>query len=515
MNFEKEVNKIHVNIQSNQLNDAIRNCNRLIKHFPENSYLFNLGGLILQNGLKIKSSIEYFKKSLEFDPNNSAAKNNLANSYKALGKFDLSENIFKDLLNKEPNNLKCIYNYGNLKQQLNDNQTAIDFYKKALKIEPKNIRVLFTIAHCYQSLGNFELAKQNLNKVLEIEPQNTIAHRGISSMTNYSQNHKHLNEMINISKNELLKNTQKIDLYFALGKAYEDVNDYENAFINISKANKIKKDNLNFNIVKEEDNFNRIIHFFDNFDFDKSLQTQSKKKIIFICGMPRSGTTLVEQIISAHKDVAGAGELEYLRKVIQNNLFENGKLNKRKIQEEIYIESTKLEDDYHRLIKFHNYNENNITDKAPMNFMWLGVIKLFFPNSKIIHCTRNSKDTCLSIYKNIFSSSIMDWSYSQNDIGKYYNLYRKIMKFWLSKFQNSVFEVNYEKLIKDKNNQIDKLLRFCELEFDKNCLSHHKHSKTPIKTVSISQARSPIYSSSINKNEYYKKNLQTMFNLVS
>ena len=109
----------------------------------------------------------------------------------------------------------------------------------------------------------------------------------------------------------------------------------------------------------------------------------------------------------------------------------------------------------------------------------------------------------------------MDWSYSQNDIGKYYNLYRKIMKFWLSKFQNSVFEVNYEKLIKDKNNQIDKLLRFCELEFDKNCLSHHKHSKTPIKTVSISQARSPIYSSSINKNEYYKKNLQTMFNLVS
>ena len=234
MNFEKEVKKIHVNIKSNQLNDAMRNCNKLIKLFPKNSYLFNLGGLILQNGLKIKSSIEYFKKSLEFDPKNSAAKNNIANSYKAIGKFDLAENIFKDLLREDPNNLKCLYNYGNLKQQIGDNKSAINFYEKALNIEPKNIRVLFTIAHCYQSLGNFDLAKQQLSKVLEIDDQNTIAHRGISSMTAYVPDHKHLKEMIDVSRNEILKDTQKIDLFFALGKAYEDIGDYEKAFNNLS-----------------------------------------------------------------------------------------------------------------------------------------------------------------------------------------------------------------------------------------------------------------------------------------
>ena len=218
-----------------------------------------------------------------------------------------------------------------------------------------------------------------------------------------------------------MKDTQKIDLFFALGKAYEDIGDYEKAFNNISKANEIKRDSLSFNIKNEEGNIDRIINHFDKFDLSKNLQSKNNKKIIFICGMPRSGTTLIEQIIAAHKDVAGAGELEYLRRVVHNNLFENGKLSKQKIQEEIHMDSIKLSEDYHEYLKFHNYKEEVITDKAPMNFMWLGAIKLFFPNSKIIHCTRNPKDICLSVYKNIFSSSIMDWSYSQEDIAKYYN----------------------------------------------------------------------------------------------
>ena len=251
-------------------------------------------------------------------------------------------------------------------------------------------------------MGNFDKAKQQLSKVLEIDDQNTIAHRGISSMTVYVPDHKHLKEMIDVSRNEILKDTQKIDLFFALGKAYEDIGDYEKAFNNISKANEIKRDSLSFNIKNEEGNIDRIINHFDKFDLSKNLQSKNNKKIIFICGMPRSGTTLIEQIIAAHKDVAGAGELEYLRRVVHNNLFENGKLSKQKIQEEIHMDSTKLSEDYYEYLKFHNYKEDVITDKAPMNFMWLGAIKLFFPNSKIIHCTRNPKDICLSVYKNIF-----------------------------------------------------------------------------------------------------------------
>ena len=108
----------------------------------------------------------------------------------------------------------------------------------------------------------------------------------------------------------------------------------------------------------------------------------------------------------------------------------------------------------------------------------------------------------------------MDWSYSQEDIAKYYNLYKKLMKFWLSKLGDSIFEINYEKLIKDKDNKIKEILKFCDLELDNNCFNHHEYSNTPIKTVSITQARSPIYSTSINKNQFYEKNLNKMFSLL-
>ena len=147
--------------------------------------------------------------------------------------------------------------------------------------------------------------------------------------------------------------------------------------------------------------------------------------------------------------------------------------------------------------------------------MFIGFIKVFFPNSKIIHCNRNPKDNCLSIYKNNFASPKMNWAFSQKDISNFYNNYNSLMKFWHSKVQEFIHTVEYEKLVSDKENEINKLLKFCDLEWDDNCLNFHKNSTTPIKTVSITQAREPIYKSSVNSHDDYKKYLKEMFeNLI-
>ena len=348
-----------------------------------------------------------------------------------------------------------------------------------------------------------------------LDPNNTIAHRGLSTMTEYNIENNHLNEMLNLSKSSNLVDEKKTDLFYALGKAFDDIGDHEKSFMYVRNANQIKKKFSKFNLEKEKEKFSTIKDFFSKIDLEKRIFNNKNKKIIFICGMPRSGTTLVEQIIASHNKVDGAGELDYLNKSVIDNLFEDGKLNKQKILEEMHMESSKIEDDYHKLLEFHKFKNYIITDKAVMNFKWLGIIKIFFNNSKIIHCTRNPKDICLSIYKNLFSSYLMDWSYSEEDIGNFYILYKDLMKFWTFKLKDSIYNINYENLIRNKNTEVKKLLDFCELDFDENCFNHHRSTKTPIKTVSISQARSQIYSSSINKNEYYKKNLQTMFNLIS
>ena len=230
--------------------------------------------------------------------------------------------------------------------------------------------------------------------------------------------------------------------------------------------------------------------------------------------MPRSGTTLVEQIIASHSKVMGAGELQYLDKSINENFLEDLKFNKQKILEELSNEKNIIFDRYFELLNLHNFKSDIITDKAPQNFIWIGFIKFFFPNSKIIHCSRNPKDNCLSIFKNQFTSNSMSWSYDQTLIAKYYNLYLKMINFWRSKFDDFIFDANYESIVTSSEQEVKKILSFCDLDWEPKCLNFYQNKKTPVQTVSVSQASKPIYKSSINSYEPFTKYLVDMFKII-
>ena len=150
--------------------------------------------------------------------------------------------------------------------------------------------------------------------------------------------------------------------------------------------------------------------------------------------------------------------------------------------------------------------KNIILDKNPLNFQWIGFIKILFPNSKIIHCTRNLKDTALSLYKNAFEINSIVWSNDENDIVKYISIYLNLMKFWEEKLPKFIYNLNYEKLIENNEIEIKKILQFCDLEWEDDCLNFNK-KQTPIKTVSVSQARNPIYKTSLKTYEKYNKYL--------
>ena len=514
MDLLKEIDKVHFNLKVKNYEIAISKCNKLIKLYPNNSYLYNLCGIALQQFKQIKHSVKYFQKSIDLEPKNLPAKNNLANSLKILGNLDIAEKLYNEILKQEPKYLKCLNNYANLKQQLTDYDGAIKLYNKALEIEPNNIQVLMSLATAYQSNGEFENTLSTSDKILNLDKSVMSAHKLKSGIINYKNNKKHLNEMLEIAKNSNLSDSQKIDLFFAIGKAFEDISDYDKSFDFYEQANKIKNNNINFNISSEIDKFENIKEIFKNIDFKNFVKERNDTKIIFICGMPRSGTTLIEQIIASHKNVSGAGELIYLSKSVENNFSQNNKLKKKILEEDIFSTRSKLSDDYFNLLNLHKFKDKIITDKAPQNFRWLGFIRIFFPNSKIIHCRRNPKDICLSLYKNSFASTDMNWSYSQENIANYYNLYSNLIEFWKNKIGDHIYDINYEKLVSNKDDEVKNLLKFCELKFDANCLNHHKIKKTPIKTVSVSQARQAIYTSSVDKNKFYENNLNKMFSLL-
>ena len=514
MNLIDEINKVHNQIKAKNFKEAIERCNKLIKKFPNNSYLCNLAGLACQQSQNIKASINYFQRSIEIDSKNLSAKNNLANSLKVIGKFDISEKIYLEILKDDPNHVKCLNNYGNLKQQINDYEQSIKLYKKALNIEPNNIVILMSLAGSYHSIGKIDETTKIVDTILKINPLIMSAHKLKSSIIQYNENHSHLSEMINLSKKKDLSDEQNIDINFAIGKAHEDSNNYEEAFKSLKIANNLKNKIVKFDINDQKKLFNSLKDSFDNINFNNQVENYDPTKIIFICGMPRSGTTLVEQIIASHTRVTGAGELVYLQQSVRNNFMSKDIIKKNLVHEDIHAERAKMSKDYFDLLKLHNINTDFITDKAPQNFRWLGFIRIFFPGSKIIHCKRNPRDICLSLYKNSFASQDMNWSYSETNIAAYYNLYSDLMNFWNEKFGNEIYEMSYEKLVSHKKLETENLLSFLELDHEETCFEHHKNVKTPIKTVSVSQARKPIYSSSVNKNEFYKNNLNHMFSLL-
>ena len=207
----------------------------------------------------------------------------------------------------------------------------------------------------------------------------------MSTLTNYNNDKKHFEKMKELIHQEIFKefsSTQKVELLFALSKAYEDMKDFQNSFNFLKEANSIENQS-NFknkeNIKKLFDNIKKL---FNSIDINQSKFT-NKNKYIFICGMPRSGTTLVEQVIASHSLVAGAGEIHYLSEIINNSILDDQKFNKLKILDEMVKPNNFIYEQYNNLIKFHNFKSKIITDKAPQNFLWIGFIKIFFQAVKL------------------------------------------------------------------------------------------------------------------------------------
>ena len=516
MDFKNKVIEINNLISLNKFPQALSKCESLIKKVPNNSYLFNLMGLILQQCNKLNSSIIYFQKSLSIQEDNFAAMNNLANSYKNLFKFHEAENLYKKIIANDLKNVRALNNYANLKREINQYQESKELLLKALQIEPQNTNVLLNLAVCCQGLGEMNDSKNYLSEILKIEPNNTVAHKILSTIINYNEDQNHLQEMKKLIHDEdflYLNSDQKMEIFFALGKAYEDLKDFENSFLFLKKANLSKKNDQSINLENTKKMFDNMIKLFNSLNI-KIPKSKDTKKNIFICGMPRSGTTLIEQLVASHSLVEGAGEIHYLSHIIQKNLCTNLNFNKSKIMDEIQNPQNQIFKKYNNLIKFHNFKSEIITDKAPQNFMWIGFIKIFFPNSKIIHCFRNPKDNCLSIFKNHFSSPTMSWAYDQKNIAEQYIIYSRLMNYWRSKFKDDIFDASYEKIINSPEQELKKILSFCDLSWDPECLNFYKNKKTPVQTVSVAQASKPIYKSSIQSNEHYVKYLSEMFNIL-
>lgn len=509
--FKNKIDQLMNHFKAGNYEYVFKQTHLLNKKYPQNSFLANLSGSCLKKVGEFEKSKKFFQYAININKNNIAALNNLGNAHRLLLEYNESEKYFQIALSKNPKHLQSLINLGNLKYNVNKFEEAISLFKKALEIDENSIHSLYNLGLTHQSLGNDNEAVKNYNLLLKKQPKMTIVDRQLSRMIKYTQDNQHFISMLDRLNNLNLGDNELVMLYFSIGKAYEDIKDYEKSFFYIQKGNEIKSKQLvNYNVEKETTFPNQLFKYQDSLNL-KYDNTDDEKKLIFILGLPRSGTSLTEQILASHSAVYGCGEVVFLEKLLKKNFYNENKIIPENLNNLDLIKETRKAF-YNHINNFYDGPKKIITDKTPQNFMWIGLIQKIFPNSKFIHCRRNPKDNCLSIYKTLFDGDI-HWSYDLSNIINYYKNYKSVIHKWKNQFTKSIFEVSYEEMIGNPEENIKKLLNFCELKYEEACLHFYK-SKHPIKTMSISQARQPIYNSSVGSGTKFDPFLNDFFKQI-
>jgi hypothetical protein len=317
---------------------------------------------------------------------------------------------------------------------------------------------------------------------------------------------------------ELLEDYSRIDelapnqieyLHFALGKCYDDINEHSTAFKHYQQGCQLKRGRINYNADDQTRFFDNLINIFDKSMFKSLRQFANTSDFpIFVLGMPRSGTTLTEQIIASHPNVFGAGELHHF--IEYSNISVNTPSGSVFYPDNLKLLSdeqlSKIGTQYVERLRKYSADAEHVTDKMPGNFANLGLIHALLPNAKIIHIERNAFDNCLSCYTRLFQHG-QNFTYDLTELGRYYADYRRLMQHWRKVLPKDAFlDVSYEELVADTETQARRIIDYCGLEWDANCLEFHKMERQ-VRTASVTQVRQPIYKTSLERWRFFEKEL--------
>ena len=500
--LKKELDRVNILFKKKEFNLVIQKSKALLKKYPNQAIIYNYIGLSYFQLNKNKKALEIFLLANERLPSEPSILCNTGIAYKNLDDLISARNYFNKTLNVNPKHLPSHINLGHLENNLNHSDLAADHYLNAYNLNNNSEEVLIYCILSLSAQGKFCEAKKIIIELNNKFPKNTKSYQLYSKIHKYVVNDPHQQLMLSIINNPNLDYEDLSNLHFAIAKSFYDQKNINKFVHHTLKANEIKFKTFNdYNFELEEVKFEQIKKHFENFHFQNQKENKGEN-LIFIVGLPRSGTTLLHQIISSHSKTFGAEEShivsDFFNKKFKNensiiNFYSNELVNKdacSKLSSEI-------------LSKYEMYDQNKIiVDKMPFNFKWIGFIKILFPQAKIIHSNRNPADSAFSIYRNVFDSPGLGWAYNQNYLAKYVNLYSHLMSFWKKRLGDFIYESHYEKLVSDQVKETKKILKFCNLEFEDSCVNYTKNN-IPSRTVSVFQVRDKVYKSSINLSDKY------------
>ena len=490
-----------------EIDSSIISFNKAIELKPDyDEAYFNLGVAFHQTG-QLGEAINCYERAISIKHAYPTAHNNLGLIALSQGQLDNALKSFEWAVAYSPEYAEAHNSLGAALQELKQFEKAKVSFKKAVALNPQYAQGLHNLAILSEIINLQDEASEYYEKALVVEPNYAEAYRNQSRTKKYKKNDPQIAQMQSIYSNDNLSISDKVHINFALAKVNEDLGNQKDFFKHLDEGSRLRKKQLNYNINETEEFHSSLIRLFSE-DQPKIKQLSLDPldiRPIFIVGMPRSGTSLVEQIISSHHSVHGAGELNNFKNIVTPALKNYISNLTNTINEDDLLSIRK---NYIKSLMDLNVSEKIITDKMPVNFRMIGLILTAIPEAKIIHLTRDPKATCWSNYKHYFANE-NGFTFDQEDLARFFILYQELMGFWHKSFPNKIHDISYERLTTHQEDETHKLLKYCELDWDNNCLNFHKNTRA-VHTASASQVRQKMYQGSSDAWKKYEKFLQPL-----
>ncbi|MDO8786816.1 MAG: tetratricopeptide repeat protein [Sulfuritalea sp.] len=493
-----------------QLDNAIASFRRALEIEPDYAEAhYNLGNALKDLG-QFDGAAASYRRALEIRSDYAEAHNNMGNALRDLGQLNEAVASCRRALEIIPDCAEAHNNLGNTLQDLGQFDDAIDSYRQALAITPNYAEAHNNLGNALKSLGQLDEASTSYRRALKIKPDYADAHRNLSVMKRYKPDDPQFAQMLALIASPTLSDQDKIQIGFALGKAYEDIGDADTSFRYLQEGNRLRKKQLGYDIDADKRLFAFIKSTFAVACLPVLEHAQSPAQLtqrpVFIVGMPRSGTTLVEQILASHSQVYGAGELDVLARIADCALRDI----KQNHSGQLTVATLgSVRADYLAGLDTLDTRAPCVTDKMPLNFRWTGFILTAIPEARVVHVQRDPIATCWSIFKHYFSQKGNGYAYDLADLAEFYKLYVDLMAFWRQRFPGQIYDLNYETLTENQERETQALLKHCDLTWEDRCLEFHK-TKRAVKTASSTQVREEMYRGSSEAWRKYKAHIQPM-----
>jgi len=494
---------------------ALSLCKQLLEQYPNDVSVLILASQFYQQQSDFDLMLATAKRATGAEPENFDAAFRYAECLLYCGDIQSTLAVMDKLHPLAARNPDLLTRIAEFYSHCSRHENALFFYHQAKDLQPDNVNYVYNLAAAHIANGNMEIAEELLNRVIYLKPDDYDAWQNRSTLRKQIEDNNHVKNLKFVKQRLSQHDKGQVPVCFALAKELEDLEQYEESFAYLQEGAGRRKHMMSYDVASDEAVMEKIAEMFDRENLEAArvsggtgLPSGQANRPVFVLGLPRSGTTLVDRIISSHSQADSLGESNALAFAVMRTAA--GK--KGNIADKLALVEQSAQMDFARMGEYYagatesmSPEAARLVDKTPLNFLYLGLIHLAMPGARIIHLRRQPVDSCYAMYKTLFRMGY-PFTYSLQDVGRYYIAYHRLMAHWRELIPHAFLDVDYEKLVNNQEAETRRILDYLDLDWEDNCLEFHKH-KGAAATASAAQVRQPIYNSSVGRWKCYQQQL--------